>query len=146
MQPITNDLCKKYGLGILPAEYSREKSNVSRDEWNHDKSYNHYILDGAWYGLSVAEDEKRIKIIKTIYDIERSKDFRRADIADILECSIAKATYIMSDMKKARIIEKVSKCYIGGGLSFFSQLYLYEIRQTKYMVCRSRPVCCTGHA
>ncbi|MBR1742740.1 MAG: relaxase/mobilization nuclease domain-containing protein, partial [Lachnospiraceae bacterium] len=58
MQPITNDLCKKYGLGILPAEYSREKSNVSRDEWNHDKSYNHYILDNAWYCLSVAEDEE----------------------------------------------------------------------------------------
>lgn len=58
MQPITNDLCKKHGLGILPAEYSREKSNVSRDEWNHDKSYNHYILDNAWYCLSVAEDEE----------------------------------------------------------------------------------------
>ena len=58
MQPITNDLCKKYGLGILPAEYSREKSNVSRDEWNHDKSYNHYILDNAWYCLSVAEEEE----------------------------------------------------------------------------------------
>lgn len=58
MQPITNDLCKKYGLGILPAEYSREKSNVSRDEWKHDKSFNHYILDNAWYCLSVAEDEE----------------------------------------------------------------------------------------
>lgn len=58
MQPITNELCKKYRLGILPAEYSKEKSNVSRDEWNHDKSYNHYILDNAWYCLAVAEDEE----------------------------------------------------------------------------------------
>ena len=57
MQPITNELCKKYGLNILSAEYSREKSNISRDEWNHDKSYSHYILNNAWYCLSVAEDE-----------------------------------------------------------------------------------------
>ena len=85
------------------ADKGQKLADVDEEKTSEGAMFYYYQEKLEVFGVN----EKRIKMIKTIYDIERSKDFRRADIADILECSIAKATYIMSDMKKAEIIEKV---------------------------------------
>ncbi len=46
MQPITNRLCKEYGLSIVPAEYVKEPKNLSRKEWEREQCYRKMIL---WY-------------------------------------------------------------------------------------------------
>jgi hypothetical protein len=47
MQPITNRLCKEYGLSIVPAEYVKEPKNLSRKEWEREQSFRRMILDDA---------------------------------------------------------------------------------------------------
>lgn len=47
MQPITNRLCKEYGLEIMPAEYAREPKNLSRVEWEWEQKFREMILADA---------------------------------------------------------------------------------------------------
>ena len=47
MQPITNKLCKEYGLEIMPAEYAREPKNLSRVEWEQEQKFREMILADA---------------------------------------------------------------------------------------------------
>lgn len=47
MQPITNRLCKEYGLEIMPAEYAREPKNLSRVEWEQEQKFREMILSDA---------------------------------------------------------------------------------------------------
>ncbi len=56
-QPITNELCDKYGYTIMPAEYSEDSKNMSRPEWEREKSYSTLIKDDARYCALLAEDE-----------------------------------------------------------------------------------------
>ena len=47
MQPITNKYCKELGLGITPAEYSKNPKNISRDKWEREMSMKEIILRDA---------------------------------------------------------------------------------------------------
>lgn len=47
MQPITNRLCKEYGLSIVPAEYVKEPKNLSRKEWEREQCFRKMILADA---------------------------------------------------------------------------------------------------
>ena len=47
MQPITNKLCKEYGLEIMPAEYAKEPKNLSRVEWEQEQKFREMILADA---------------------------------------------------------------------------------------------------
>lgn len=47
MQPITNRLCKEYGLSIVPAEYVKEPKNLSRKEWECEQCFRKMILADA---------------------------------------------------------------------------------------------------
>lgn len=47
MQPITNKLCKEYGLEIMPAEYAKEPKNLSRVEWEWEQKFREMILADA---------------------------------------------------------------------------------------------------
>lgn len=44
MQPITNKLCKEYGLEIMPAEYAKEPKNLPRVEWEQEQRFREMIL------------------------------------------------------------------------------------------------------
>ena len=57
-QPITNKLCEKYGLSIVPAEYSQEPTNVPRNEYEKHQTFRSIIQKDCEYLLSVAEDRK----------------------------------------------------------------------------------------
>ena len=51
---------------------------------------------------------KQIQTTEIIYNaIGIGECFRRSDIALLLDCSPAKAVYLMSAMKSSRIIEKI---------------------------------------
>ena len=54
MQPITNRLCKEYGLSIVPAEYVKEPKNLSRKEWEREQCYRKMILADAEFCQSQA--------------------------------------------------------------------------------------------
>ena len=47
LQPITNKYCKELGLGITPAEYSKNPKNISRDKWEREMSMKEIILRDA---------------------------------------------------------------------------------------------------
>ena len=47
LQPITNKYCDELGLSIMPAEYSRNQKNISRDKWEKDMSMKEIILRDA---------------------------------------------------------------------------------------------------
>ena len=47
LQPITNKYCDDLGLSIMPAEYSRNPKNISRDKWEREMSMKEIILRDA---------------------------------------------------------------------------------------------------
>ena len=47
LQPITNKYCDELGLSIMPAEYSRNPKNISRDKWEKEMCMKEIILRDA---------------------------------------------------------------------------------------------------
>ena len=47
LQPITNKYCDELRLSIMPAEYSRNPKNISRDKWEREMSMKENILRDA---------------------------------------------------------------------------------------------------
>ncbi len=47
LQPITNKYCDELGFSIMPAEYSRNPKNISRDKWEKELSMKEIILRDA---------------------------------------------------------------------------------------------------
>ena len=47
LQPITNKYCGELGLSVMPAEYSRNPKNISRDKWEKEMSMKEIILRDA---------------------------------------------------------------------------------------------------
>ena len=47
LQPITNKYCDELGLPIMPAEYSRNPKNISRDKWEREMAMKEIILRDA---------------------------------------------------------------------------------------------------
>ena len=47
LQPITNKYCDELGLSIMPAEYSKNLKNISRDKWEKEMSMKEIILRDA---------------------------------------------------------------------------------------------------
>lgn len=75
LQPITNQLCEKYGLEIMPAEYSEDPKNMSRPEWEREQSYSTLIKDDTFYCALLAESEPHfIFLLKSLgYDVKEGK-------------------------------------------------------------------------
>ena len=47
LQPITNKYCDELGLSIMPAEYSKNPKNISRDKWEKEMFMKEIILRDA---------------------------------------------------------------------------------------------------
>ena len=47
LQPITNKYCDELGLSIMPAEYSKNPKDISRDKWEKEMSMKEIILRDA---------------------------------------------------------------------------------------------------
>lgn len=47
LQPITNKYCDELGFSIMPAEYSKNPKNISRDKWEKEMSMKEIILRDA---------------------------------------------------------------------------------------------------
>lgn len=55
-QPITNKLCKEYGLHITPAEYSKEPKNMARPQWEREQAFSKWIKPDALFCAISAEN------------------------------------------------------------------------------------------
>lgn len=54
IQPITNKLCKEYGLSIVEAEYVKNSQNLSRKEWQYEQTFKEMIHRDAMFCASYA--------------------------------------------------------------------------------------------
>lgn len=55
-QPITNKLCKEYGLHITPAEYNKEPKNMARPQWEREQAFSKSIKQDALFCAISAEN------------------------------------------------------------------------------------------
>ena len=63
LQPITNKYCDELGLSIMPAEYSRNPKNISRDKWEREMSMKEIILRDAKMCAYVAGNVENFKYL-----------------------------------------------------------------------------------
>lgn len=63
LQPITNKYCDELGLTIMPAEYSRNPKNISRDKWEKEVSMKEIILRDAKMCAYVAGNVDHFKYL-----------------------------------------------------------------------------------
>lgn len=63
LQPITNKYCKELGLGITPAEYSKNPKNISRDKWEKEMAMKEIILRDAQMCAYSAGDVEHFKYL-----------------------------------------------------------------------------------
>ena len=63
LQPITNKYCDELGLSIMPAEYSRNPKNISRDKWEKEMSMKEIILRDAKMCAYAAGNVEHIKYL-----------------------------------------------------------------------------------
>lgn len=63
LQPITNKYCNELGLDIIPAEYSKNPKNISRDKWEKEMSMKEIILRDAQMCAYAAGDVKHFKYL-----------------------------------------------------------------------------------
>ncbi|MGO4864360.1 relaxase/mobilization nuclease domain-containing protein [Ligilactobacillus ruminis] len=94
IQPITNQLCVKYGWSVIPAEYVKDSERMSRDEYEYQKSLKEVILSDVEYCMSNAGnmDEFIWNLKELGYEVKQGKHlaikaggmkkFRRLDTLD----------------------------------------------------------------
>lgn len=156
-QPITNRLCKEYGLHITPAEYSREPKNMERPQWEREQTFSKWIEQDARFcalnaenmehfifllekqGFEVKQDEhiavkvpgmKRFKRLDTI-----SRDFSRENLEAVFKYEDASLvspvnhTIPLMPVRKAIITPYQRKCY--------ARMYRLRLAERKRFIYKS---------
>lgn len=63
IQPITNKLCEEFGLSIMPAEYSKNPVNMSKQEWEEEQRLKGVIMRDAQFCASQAGSLEHFKYL-----------------------------------------------------------------------------------
>ena len=142
-QLITNELCAEYGLSIVPAEYSKEPSNVPRNEFQKNMKFHDLIREECECLLALSEDTAHfIWLLRRLgYEVKEGvhiavkvpgmKRFARLDTIDKryardnLEQNIAEAQGKKVDFPVRTI--NVDKYHAYGSTSY-QKRYYYQIR------------------
>ena len=74
-QPITNKLCKEYGLHITPAEYSKEPKNMARPQWEREQAFSEWIKQDALFCAISAENMEHFVFLleKLGFEVKQGK-------------------------------------------------------------------------
>ena len=74
-QPITNKLCKEYGLHITPAEYSKEPKNMARPQWEREQAFSKWIKQDALFcAISAENTEHFIFLLEKLgFEVKQGK-------------------------------------------------------------------------
>ena len=138
-QPITNKLCKEYGLHITPAEYSKEPKNMARPQWEREQAFSKWIKQDALFCAISAENMEHFIFLleKLGFEVKQGKHiavkvpgmkrFRRLDtISEDLSRESLEAMFRYGDaslaspvnrtvsllpVRKAVLTPYQSKCY-----------------------------------
>ena len=78
LQPITNKYCDELGLSIMPAEYSRNPKNISRDKWEREMSMKEIILRDAKMCAYAAGNVEHFKYLMKRLGYVFKKDVKTA--------------------------------------------------------------------
>lgn len=75
IQPITNRLCEKHGLSIVPAEYSKNPVNMNRRQWEKEQSWTKIVEEDVRYVLGEASDfDNFLFLMEQLgYEVKRGK-------------------------------------------------------------------------
>lgn len=75
IQPITNKLCKEYGLSIMHGEYSKEPKNLPRKEWEFEQTFKEMILRDAKFCTSYAGSMEHFEFLmkRLGYDFKKNE-------------------------------------------------------------------------
>lgn len=75
IQPITNRLCEKHGLSIVPAEYSKDPVNMNRRQWEKEQSWTKIVEKDVRYVLGKASDfDNFLFLMEQLgYEVKRGK-------------------------------------------------------------------------
>ena len=75
IQPITNRLCEKHGLSIVPAEYSKDPINMNRKQWDKEQSWTKIVEEDVRYVLAMAKDFGHFLYLMELlgYEVKRGK-------------------------------------------------------------------------
>lgn len=75
IQPITNKLCKEFGLSIMPAEYSKEPKNLPRKEWEFEQTFKEMILRDAKFCAAYAGSMEHFEFLmkRLGYDFKKNE-------------------------------------------------------------------------
>lgn len=75
IQPITNRLCEKHGLSIVPAEYSKDPVNMNRKQWDKEQSWTKIVEEDVRYVLGMAKDFAHFLYLMELlgYEVKRGK-------------------------------------------------------------------------
>lgn len=74
LQPLTNRLCKKLGLSIMPAEYAKEPKNLSRKEWELEQKLREMILEDAVFCMRHAGSVEHFEFLMKRAGYEFKRD------------------------------------------------------------------------
>ena len=74
LQPITNKYCDELGLSIMPAEYSKNPKNISRDKWEKEMSMKEIILRDAKMCAYAAGNVEHFKYLMKRFGYVFKKD------------------------------------------------------------------------
>ncbi len=123
LQPITNKYCDELGLSIMPAEYSRNPKNISRDKWEKEMSMKEIILRDAKMCAYAAGNVEHFKyLMKRLGDI---RGLHRAKLSPYQKRFYAK-------LYRLRIVEQ--KRFVVGGAKYTEELKRFHQLQDEYLL------------
>ena len=118
-QPITNKLCKEYGLHITPAEYSKEPKNMARPQWEREQAFSEWIKQDALFCAISAENMEHFIFLmeKLGFEVKQGKHiavkvpgmkrFKRLDtISEVLSRESLEAMFRYGDASLASPVNR----------------------------------------
>ena len=152
LQPITNKYCDELGLSIMPAEYSRNPKNISRDKWEKEMSMKDIILRDAKMCAYAAGNVEHFKYLMKRLGYVFKKDAWMEVQAPGLDMPwMAKPYFYSSDIRglhraklspfqkkfyaklyRLRVVEQ--KRFVVGGAKYAEDLKRFHQLQDEYLL------------
>ena len=140
LQPITNKYCEELGLAIMPAEYSRNPKNISRDKWEKEMSMKEIILRDAKMCAYAAGNVEHFKYLMKRLGYVFKKDawmakpyFYSSDIGGLHRAKLSpfqKKFY--AKLYRLRIVEQTR--FVVGGAKYTEDLKRFHRLQDEYLL------------
>ena len=127
LQPITNKYCDELGLSIMPAEYSKNPKNISRDKWEKEMSMKEIILRDAKMCAYAAGNVEHFK-----YLMKRLGYVFKKDAWMEVQAPGFRYYHKFAKLYRLRIVEL--KRFVVGGAKYTEDLKRFHQLQDEYLL------------